>query len=372
MRTRSVSEKDQWYTMWKILFSDARPPSSPYVTTFFEGGLAMICDYWNRYRRTLLREALQANPSHTGADNCATSAFEPQVAAVTERVVESLLSRVSAGGQQIARSPLTYQGSLAENASDTSMGSLATRYDSSSTRQLYQSTSTAVTSNQTSMDSISSFLDNDGIVEVADGTDATGISDAALDTFYSFDMDVEDYSLSLTPRTMRAFGLTDLDVSSASTTASSTPDDTPLLPQRAVFPQFGSSGSTATMGFADSPEPIIPHISGTALDLDTNFGYMADVPAPMRLGITIPTLNEQDISSIPAAFEVHAPINVLDTNTEACAIWQGGDSIPNMMSTAPEALYALDTGQEEHPTSNSLLDGQSWAILDADTSTVLK
>jgi hypothetical protein len=92
---RSLDAKEQWLSIWTILFPDSKPPSSPYMTTKVEETLGMVRDYWGRHGQLLVAEIAATSLSRrqlgSGSVNDVTS--------LAGRVVDELLERIRNSSQ---------------------------------------------------------------------------------------------------------------------------------------------------------------------------------------------------------------------------------------------------------------------------------
>jgi hypothetical protein len=103
---RSQTDEAQWFSMWDILFPCAPRPRSPYVTKDFESGLAMVHEYWQTHRDSLVSEVWElAGPIVHDEDGCnnmdasAAAPRQPGLVALMDLAIQTLLARVRVSGQ---------------------------------------------------------------------------------------------------------------------------------------------------------------------------------------------------------------------------------------------------------------------------------
>jgi hypothetical protein len=93
--SRRQTEKEQWFVVWDIVFPGIARPSSPYVTTLFDGGLDMVWDYWQRNRGSLVREVIEAGGLRYPLQSTDRERLDNEAqAALLDQIVGNLLSRV--------------------------------------------------------------------------------------------------------------------------------------------------------------------------------------------------------------------------------------------------------------------------------------
>lgn len=95
---RTLSEPEQWYTVWDTLFPGELRPDTPYVSTnHFEETLSMIRAHWHRNRPRLVAGALGCQRT------VASSQEDLRLSSLASHIVDSLLEDVAVAASRDER-----------------------------------------------------------------------------------------------------------------------------------------------------------------------------------------------------------------------------------------------------------------------------